>query len=556
MSTENGNQIRKTHFTNEMIQEYVGKGFWTEDLTVDFWDRNAPICPEREAIVDAKTRLTWATAKKCIDSLALHLLDLGLRKDEVLLAQIFNCVELHLIRLACEKAKILLALVPYTFRHNELQAVLKQVKARGIVIPYSFRGFNYYQMYQDLRQDAPFEHVILIHDQAPKGATLFKEMLEYNSKREDLETSFGQARFEAFGFEEIMTTSGSTGLPKCVEWAGCSRLAHGRETIQRFNLTANDVIFPFYASIAGSAELLSYRAAPQIRAKTVLLDHFDPNAACSLIEREKVTVGITVPALVVRLLSYPQLSKHDLGSLRLLVCTAAHLPYSVAMEAEKRLGCSVVQCYGTMDSGGISMHSLDDPPEARFLTVGKPLTGNDIRFINQDGNEVPAGSIGSITVNGPYATSGYYGDPDATRKAWRGGRFDLGDLGMLDEEGRIKLVGRVKDMIIRGGQNIYPSEIESLLVRHPKVLEAAVVKMPDVVMGEKACACVVQAQDQTITFDEIVSFLKERKIAPFKLPERLEVFPSLPLVPGGNKVDKRSLEQTIAGKLKAEGKIQ
>jgi non-ribosomal peptide synthetase component E (peptide arylation enzyme) len=198
------------------------------------------------------------------------------------------------------------------------------------------------------------------------------------------------------------------------------------------------------------------------------------------------------------------------------------------------------------------MCGIDEPQEARWQTVGRPFPGGEVRLMNEEGVEVPPGEV---TVAGPTCVGGYYKDPEATKQAWTGGRFKMGDLGVFDTEGRLKIIGRQRDIIIRGGQNVYPKEMEDQLVQHAKIAEVAIVRMPDRQMGEKACAYVVLKPQQRFTFEEMVSFLKKKRIAPFKIPERLEIVQSLPLVPGGNKVDKRHLEQEIAQKLKTEGSI-
>jgi len=166
--------------------------------------------------------------------------------------------------------------------------------------------------------------------------------------------------------------------------------------------------------------------------------------------------------------------------------------------------------------------------------------------VDDEGNEVPQGGMGEVWGSGPCCSSGYYNDQEATRQAWtEDGWFRTGDLGMIDEKGNLVIVGRKKDMIIRGGANIYPIEVENLLITHPKILQVAIVKMPDPVMGEKACAYVVPRQGQNFTFDEMISFLKAKEIALYKLPERLEIVDAMPMVGGGQKVDKNLLRNLL-----------
>lgn len=353
---------RGTRYTDEMISEYVKRTFWTSELTVDFWDRNAALYPDEEALVDSKTRLTWLQATIQMDRIAYRLLELGLKGDDVLLAQLYNSVDLTLIRLACEKAGILLAIVPYTLRHAELSAVLKRVDAKGAFIPYEFRGFNYFEAFQEIRSQLPkLKYLFVVGEKIPEEAISLRGMAQQALEEKYSQDLLQAAKFDPFGFEEIMTTSGTTGIPKCVEWAGCARLSQGRDVIERLHLTQKDVLCAFSPSYGATTETLTYRTAPQIAAKTVMLENFTPEEACKLIEKEKITVGGIVPTMIVRLLNYPDLNKYDLSSLRILLSSAALLHYQVAKEAEEKLGCSIVQGYGSMDSGGVCLGSIDDP---------------------------------------------------------------------------------------------------------------------------------------------------------------------------------------------------
>jgi non-ribosomal peptide synthetase component E (peptide arylation enzyme) len=199
--------------------------------------------------------------------------------------------------------------------------------------------------------------------------------------------------------------------------------------------------------------------------------------------------------------------------------------------------------------------SLKDPPEVRHFTVGKPRGGDEMKIVDANGKELPKGEVGEVIVRGPSTASGYYKDAVATREAWKDGWFRMGDLGKIDEQGNLIIVGRKKYMIIRGGQNIYPTEIESVLLKNPKVLDVAIVKMPDRIMGEKACAYVVPKTGEQFTFEEMVSFLKNKRMTPYKIPERLELIDKLPMVAQDLKIDIETLEKDISLKLKAEGKV-
>ena len=255
--------------------------------------------------------------------------------------------------------------------------------------------------------------------------------------------------------------------------------------------------------------------------------------------------------MLVRVLEYPDFKKYDLSSLRVVKYGGAALPYDQALKAWEQFGCPVLPAYGGLDVGTISSCSADDSPEVFLKTVGKPLDGVEIKLVNENNKEVPLGELGEVLVRGPHCEPGYYNNPEATAEVWRDGWFHTGDLASFDGEGRLTIKGRRKDMIIRGGQNIYPSEIEAMLLKHPNVLKVAIVGMPDPVMGEKACAYVVLKPGEKSNLSEVVSFLKNQGVAAFKLPERLEIIEDLPLA-GGIKVDKKRLREDIKRKLERE----
>lgn len=541
---------RVARYTREMIDTYMQRGYWTRDLTVDFWERNAERNPDDEALVDTRYRLTWSEGVRMIHRLTAAFLDLSLKKDDVILCQLYNSVPLSLTRLACEKAGLLVAIVGTKFRESEIAAVLGRTAAVGAVFPTQFRRFDFFKMFSGMQQRfAPLKHLFVVGDEIPSGARSFHEIVETPSPREG-DKDLDRQKFEPFEFTEITTTSGSTGIPKCVEWVGSARLATGREYIKDMGMTRHDVVAAVSPAISGSAETLVHRTPPQVGAKTVMLEHFTPEEACRLIQEERVTAVGAVPTHLVRLVEFPGLQDYDLSSLRFIQVSGGLLAYHLGVETEARLGCKVIQGYGGMDIGAVASGYLDAPQEIRLKTVGRILKGNEATLLDPDtGEEVPRGRVGLVTIDGPHCVGGYFRDPETTAQSRIAGKFNMGDLGTIDEGGNLYLRGRVKDVIIRGGQTIYPKEIEELLVEHPKVSEATLVRMPDEEMGERACAFVVPKEGQVFTFEEMSLFFRERQVALYKIPERLELIDELPLVAGGNKINKRRLEETVKGKL-------
>jgi non-ribosomal peptide synthetase component E (peptide arylation enzyme) len=232
--------------------------------------------------------------------------------------------------------------------------------------------------------------------------------------------------------------------------------------------------------------------------------------------------------------------------------SGAPCPPGWPKEFEEKVGAKVINTYGSRDLGSTASPTVDDPPEVRWATAGKSNGWDEIHLLDENGNEVPKGEVGEVVVKAVTGSAGYFKNPEATKEAiGADGLFHIGDLAKWDENDNLVIAGRSKNIIIRGGENIYPNEIEGLLGVYPKVTQAVVVKMPDPLFGEKACAYVSIKPGESFTFDEMVSHLKSKGLAAFKLPERLEVMAKIPMVGDGTKVDLKGLEKDIADKLKA-----
>lgn len=544
--------VKPTRHTSELIEEYIAKGYWRPEVVTDFWDRNAALYPDREAIVDSRTRLTWRQAKRHIDRIALGFVEMGFHQDDVIAFQLYNCVEVFTVRLACQKAGVIPVSMMPTFREAEVEAILKRAKARGIVIPREYRKFDFFHMIQEMRPRLPdLKQVFVIGDDVPAGAVSIAEMVQRPLEGAYTPGYLDAAKIGPYEIGVVLTTSGTTGLPKCSEIPVAGQLFSGREYIERLRLSPEDVLAGIAPAVGGAGSTLLFSAAPQVAARIALLERFEAEDAFKFIEREKVTGSAIVPAQLALMVSHPSMSKHDLSSLRFLQSATALLSPSLALEVEKNLGGRVVQNCGTIECGSTFASSLDDPQDVRVGTVGRPLTGTEVKLLDDDGKEVAPGLVGQVAVRGPSCSGGLFNSPEATAQIWKSGWIVWEDLARFDEQGNLVLVGRKSDTIIRGGQNIYPKEIEDILMQHPSVMVAAVVRMPDRVMGEKACAYVVTRPGGSFSFQQMIDFLRQRKIATYKLPERLEIVAELPLR-GEQKVDKRTLERDIAQKLAGE----
>ncbi|MFQ5850411.1 MAG: AMP-binding protein [Candidatus Binatia bacterium] len=517
----------------------------------DFCDRNAREIGAQEALVDRRRRLTWSNVKQLSDRLALRLLGLGLRRDAKVLVQLPNVAELFLTRLACEKAGLRLVTVTPNFRRAELSPIVRFTKPEVAIIPQEYRGFNYPELLGSIRTPG-LRYLLVEGENVPPGALSMEDMLSPSPGLEDNSDRLRKTRYSILDVCQIATTSGSTGTPKCVEVPLYTRLLTGWIHLRRFGVGHNDKLAAVTPIVTGTADALVYNGACQAGARVVLIDHFAPDETCAIMEAEKVTVIPLVPTMIARLMAFLSLSRCDLGALRVLISHGSHLPHAQGVEFEKLLGCRIVQGYGSVDCGGISATSWGDPPEVRLGTVGRPLDGNEIKIVDARGREVQPREVGRLLVRGLHTEARFFNNPklDASRR--RDSYFDLQELARLDGRGNVILMGREQDLIIRGGRNIFPADIEEPLSQHPKVQEVSVIGVPDPEMGERVCAYVVCNKGQPLNLSEVTSFLEEKGLARFKWPERLRIVDSLPRVASGHKIDKRKLERELKESLSFE----
>jgi len=553
--------MKPVRYDQMEIEKNLQEGYWDKTILPDYWDRNARQWPDKEALVDSLgSRLTWSEAQREIDRIAFAIIkDIGLKRDDRLIVQLPNCVEQVLVRLACEKAGVLSIPVMTTFRQSELSEIAGRTHSACIVIPRDYRRFDYFHMVRDLREGLPdLKHIIVIGDDVPKGCISLKEIMAnpYEEKYDGIELRARQLDpVEEVGF--LVTTTGTTGLPKLIEHRIAAReIWTAKAHVRNWQLGADDCVLTI-APLAGAAGgTPAYVTAPVGGAKIALEYQYRGEETLRFMEVERVTVIALVPTQLARLLELP-IDNYDLSSLRIIKTAGGYLPPPLAKEAEERFGCPILGTYGTQDTGSISGVPITADKEQRYTTVGRLHPGIEIKVLDDSGKPVEKGGVGTLWFKGPGNSIGYYRDLDKTmEEAFDGSGFATpGDLVTVIDGGYLKIMGRKKNIIIRGGQNIYPKEIEDYLLAYAKVTNAAVIPMPDKTMGERACAFVTVKKGENFVFEEMVEYLKSKKIAPFKIPERLEVVENFPLVGESGKIDRKEMVKIITAKLREEGAI-
>jgi non-ribosomal peptide synthetase component E (peptide arylation enzyme) len=523
----------------------------TEPL--DYLDLNVGDYPNKEALVDSKNRLTFLQVKQKAERLALEFIELGLIKGQVVVIQLPNIVEYFLVRWALQRAGLVGLYMGMNVRHQEMEFVLNKTKATGTVVIGQSRGFDYFEMTQEMKAKFPdLKYTFVVGDTIRDGAISIRKILERPLVEEPLDNVFAETRIKAGELSEIRMTSGTTGFPKLSNFTSYFRkFIRGGELSKRFKVTNKD-IFAALAPLTGGGSGPPCKALAQSEGcKVVMLERFDAEEALKLIEREGITFASGVPAQLNLMVNHPNLDKYDLSSLRIFYYAGATIPYSVAEEVEDKMDCRIVSLYGGLDIGFQCTTSFDDPPEVRRTSVGKLITPRvQLKLIDEKGTEVSQGNVGRMVAKNVFKETNIDKEPESTRiTPGQDGWYDTGDLAWRDKHDNIYIVGRSKDVIIRGGQNIYPAEIESVLITHPEIKEVAIVAMPDPIMGEKACAFVTVKHGSMLDFEGMTAFLITKKMAKYKLPERLEIIDHFPMSGDGQKISKKDLVEQITNQL-------
>ena len=550
--------MKPSRYVPSLVERYTKMGLWRKDTPtlLQRLDENAVKWPDKEALVDSQTRMTYGEAKQWIDRVALGLIEHGIPRDSVIVAPMPNLVETLLLRFAFQKAGLLGMIMPTRFGSRELFHLMKETQAVGLVVAPRYTENEFWQGLKAIQKDLPkFRHLFVVGDRRPEGAISIDEMAGEPFEKKYPPTYLTKTMVKTLEVECLLATSGTTGLPKAIEH--CALPYSMQEAfVQGWKLTPEDV-FGAFIPLYGGAAAMCWSVAIWVGGKVIMLEKFDPEQALNLIGREQITVASGVPTEMVRMVNHPNFQKYNLDSLRYFVYSGTSCSPALAQRVEEAMACKVLTFYGATEVAGVTILNPDDPPLIRYTSIGKPRPGMEVKLIDEEGRDVPVGETGEMACRGATCPSGYFGDIKATLDAWGGdldGWYGTGDLAKFDQHGYLYLVGRKKDLIIRGGQNIVPTEVENLLCSHPSVMQVAVVPMPDPELGERACAYVVLKSGKSLSFDEMVFFLKAKGLAIYKLPERLEVVDKFPEA-GGHKISKQDLVKDITQKLRAEGVI-
>lgn len=527
-------------------QEYRQKGYWGDATLADYWKMAVLSSPEKVAVIDQQgTSYTYAELDDLAGRLAAYLKEVGVEPGDFVSFQLPGWAEYTVIYGACLKAGAVVNPILPNFRAEELSFVLNKCQSKVLFIPTEFRNFDYPGMVRTLMPKIPsLREVVMVEKdkKANEGMTLGRVIREFSPQA-------GNSIRSADDLAAVLFTSGTEGFPKGVMLTHNNIISSERAFAAALNVTYLDVML-MPAPVAHATGFHHGVTLPFIvGAKSVLLDIFNPDTSLELIERERITCSMGSTPFVYDILRSLQKKKYDISSLRFFLCGGAPIPRHMVKEALEA-GFKVLGVYGATESVPHTAGRLDDPLERIISSDGVAVPNVEIKVVDEARQPVPVGVEGEEASRGPNVFVGYLKEPELTARVLDDEGWYYGsDLCTMDDDGYIRITGRKKDIIIRGGENISSNEIENIILQHPNVREAGVVAMPDQRLGERACVyLVLKNADQGLTMEEMTAFFEEKNVAKYKYPERLEIVESLPRTASG-KIQKFMLRQDIKSKL-------
>jgi acyl-CoA synthetase (AMP-forming)/AMP-acid ligase II len=496
--------------------------------------RRAAAHPDREAIVDHRHRVTYGELLARVDRTAAALQQLGLRPGDVVTIQLPNWVEFAYVFFACERIGAVANQIGPDFRSREVEYIVQFSGSRAFVCPATFKGFDYVAMMRSLRPALPGLEAVLV-----LGGGDLDDVIYGPAPPPPLKPY----RMAPDAVMRMAFTSGTTGNPKGVTHSFDTTLPAARILNDAMHVSDREV-FLIYLPLGLNWGYLTLLQSIMAGARAVLLDRFSGRAALELIERERVTFIPSAPASLIAMLNDPELGRFELSSLRVVITGGAACPVETIRAFRTRIPGHLIELYGMLETGFHTFTRFEDDPEAVAGTIGRPAPEMALRLIDEHGRDVPPGAEGEIAAKGPSVHLGYYKNPQANAELFTAdGWFRTGDLGVMEPSGNVRIVGRLKEMINRGGKKFFPREIEEILYTHPKVLHAAIVGVPDPRLGERNCLCVIPRPGAALSLEEVVGFLKGG-VATYKLPEEIEVFDEFPFTPTG-KIQRHALTRQV-----------
>jgi len=529
--------------------ESIAKGYWHDRTINDDLDACLADCPDKVALTAVRMdtgqdrRLTYRELAALTDRIAIGLSRLGAGRNDVVAMQLPNWWQFSLLYLACSRIGAVVNPLMHIFRERELSFMLRHGEAKVLIVPKTFRNFDHEAMARALQPTLPsLKRIVVV---GGGGEDDFETLLTKPEweKLPEATAILTKNRPRPDDITQLIYTSGTTGEPKGVMHSANTLMANIIPYAQRLHLGSGDTILMASPMAHQTGFMYGLMMPIMLKAGAVLQDVWDPARAADLIRREKVTFTMASTPFLADLTRAVTESAQPVPTLRIFLCAGAPIPGPLVEQAQAGLGAKIVSAWGMTENGAVTLIKMDDDDKLASSTDGCALPGAEVKIIDAEGKTLPTGQIGKLVVRACSNFGGYLKRPQ-----WNGtdaeGWFETGDLACMDSNGYIRISGRSKDVIIRGGENIPVVEVEALLYKHPAVAQVAIVAYPDERLGERACAVIVLRAGKRIDFATMVDFLKSQKLAIQYIPEKLIVLEAMPATASG-KVQKFRLREML-----------
>lgn len=530
--------LRNTlRFTPAQVSRFLAAGSWANDTLPGWLAARAAAAPQRPALREAAGDLGYAELLARTERFAAGLHGLGIGRGDVVSVQLPNVAEFLIAYLGIARVGAVMSTAHMPYREAELRTLLAHSRARALVCLSRTKDYAPAAAALALQPDLPaLEHVIALGEPV-KGAHSFADLLAGGGRLpDDLLPAPADPLL-------LLFTSGTSASPKAVPQTHQAMLGNARLGAPEHAITAADVVLSA-APCSHLFGLYSFHVALSVGAANLLLPVFTPPDFAKAIATGRPTVLFAGPAHFAVMLKTGLLDSTDLSSVRLIICSGSACPPELARAVAAKLpNGRFSQLWGMTETQAGLYTRPGDPIDVAALSAGRPSPGTEVRIAGTDGETLPAGEEGELQVRGSLLFPGYYDNDEANAQAFTAdGWFRSGDLASRDASGNVRITGRIKDVINRGGVKYNPRDIEDLLDAHPDVLQAAIVPVPDPVLGERACCVIVPRGGRAPTLESLCAWLLEQGVARTKLPERLEVVAEMPLTPTRKIIKGRLLE--------------
>ncbi len=532
-------------------QRWREAGNWRDELVIDQVDRWAASAPDRVCFVDENATLDYGELQRLSYRLANALHQQGIGAGDVVAAQLPNRIELAILHVALVRLGAVIALITPMSREREVASMLRTARPKRFFVPTTYRKFDYLALARSLAavNGPPIDRVLVPDPQAGPIDTAeptWSALLEGGDDSPAARAVIDALRPSPDAATELVFTSGTSGEPKGAIHTHNTVLAPQLAMARSLDLREGAILHMASPVTHQTGFLNGIRLPLQIGGCCVLQDRWSGEAFAERVEQYRIEVSGGSATFLLDLLRCDALDSFDLSSLRVFRCGGGPIPIGLVREAEARLpGLTVLRGWGQTENGVVTLSSLADPLELRAAWDGRVQPGMQLRIVGADQQAVARGEEGQVQVRGPFQAVGYANHPGLMAESTIAGWFDTGDLAIQGDHDLIRITGRAKDIIIRGGENVPVTYVENALFEDPRILEVAIVGAPDPRLGERAHAFVLLRPGQALSLDEMRAFLASRGVAAPYWPEALEIVDTLPRTANG-KVRKASLREQLA----------